>query len=404
MRFFIVVIAMFNLTLQKAYNEDVLDTIRLGKWDYGTGTEIRFSAKSSSDESTWTLMPLQLFSVVDRKVIVIPANLEKSLEMMKQRMLAPHLRSYMSSIEDVIICNYDDKPDYRSPFELKPIPTLEQEQFLKTLSDKWLIPLPQGFSVTSQGRGIWYVWKPIIRTTAILKAGRGAVKTKSQGGLSETVYWYGRNLSADEAMLASIRLNRTLEPYNAYGHTFLRPRRKGVDEDNQPELFWSSGPFLVHLRMPEDRKQEITKAYLEKYPPTWNGQVRYEPTRLALQVLEQTIPELQKHREGPLEYLRYSFRRYPFDVAFEDAVGVLPPEVSNWLREYNENKINEIQTTWSQTPVDKIKLDDYKQALFAHRQLMIDKIIAARDRIEKHGIAHIGPQEFWSYGDAQDDK
>jgi hypothetical protein len=100
------------------------------------------------------------------------------------------------------------------------------------------------------------------------------------------------------------------------------------------------------------------KAYLGKYPPSWDGQVNYDPTRLALKVLDEAIPILQQNREGPLEYLRYSFRYYPFDEAFDRVRFILPD--GDKIARFHHDSIDRINTEWSQTPVDKIQLADYK--------------------------------------------
>jgi hypothetical protein len=141
------------------------------------------------------------------------------------------------------------------------------------------------------------------------------------------------------------------------------------------------------------------QAYLDKFPPTWDADVRYDPTRLALQVLDECIPIMEADIDGPLEYLRYSYRIYPFDRAFERAWRILPPRDGVKLYEYHEAQLPLIHDAWAIASAATITLDDYRTTMHAHREGLIKSLRESRERIRAHGLVHAGEQYIRQYGD-----
>ena len=230
---------------------------------------------------------------------------------------------------------------------------------------------------------------------ARIRVTRRAAPKTGVGGPTEVVYWYDRPMSAEDMLIEICGMNHQLELIREFGHT-LASRN---DPNNPPrmEVSWPSGQFLIALDLPKHHYREMVKAYLDKYPPSWDGQVDYDPTRITLKVLSETIPELIAHLDDPLEYLRYSYRYYPFDRACHRSWRILP--INDYHRLHND-AARAINEKWSKTPADQIKLSDYRAAMLVHRREVLATIMAARERIAKQGIVHKGKLRLRSYGDA----
>jgi hypothetical protein len=201
-------------------------------------------------------------------------------------------------------------------------------------------------------------------------------------------------------MIAIYADDREVEVREQFGHSFLW-RDWNYSSYSKQEfawIYWQSGRFIVHLQVPKAHVSSVTKSYLAKYPPTWDGQVDFDKLRLTLQVLNRSLATMQKHIDDPLEFLRYSFRRYPFDLAFIDALNVILGEDSNQLRSQHEDGVKEIHRVWSETPAATIRLADYHEAMLKHRGELMTAILMIRDRVQKYGYKR-GENKRIIYGD-----
>jgi hypothetical protein len=100
--------------------------------------------------------------------------------------------------------------------------------------------------------------------------------------------------------------------------------------------------------------------------------------------------------DGPLEWVRYSFRTYPFDDAFRRIMWIMPrsgsvaprlvaPNNRTWLG-YHDDSIEAIHAAWVKAPASDLKLADYRQAMVAYRRDLINKLSAVRATIERDGV------------------
>jgi hypothetical protein len=375
--------------------------IPISDWSYRPGVGIRATCGIRDGNSKRELLPASVWKDLNRPGVYIETTDAEFKQLNEQGKWGDSLRQHAHDESDLIWLHTENySPGYYSPCELEPCLTPEQKKIENSLPAAWLLPTPKGFETVEEG-GVINVWKPYgpVFDSRAKCYRRTFSKREGQSGTTERLFWFDHPMSADEMTLQAIANDGQLDIRKQFDHQILWHHSNDSFEKDRPIVCWQSGQFLVWIEAPREVYKDIVQNYIEKYPPTWDSDLRYEPTRLALGVLDQSLLELEQHVDGPLEYLRYSFRRYPFDIALTRCFGVLPG--SGAIKRAYEARLAEIQEAWAATPADQIKLSDYRDAIVSYRREIISTIRAARDRIAAHGIEHKGPNRQWDYGDQE---
>lgn len=372
-----------------------------GKWDYRANGQIRSQAGTNEPSR----IPEAIWSEAGRRVVVIPvANLESARTMQKDGTWGRFLLERMPSPEDAFQTKFPELLEKSAITELEPILTQEQEAYRKTLPMRLLAPLPDTLKAVTEGTAEIMTWRitPDRRYARITVVRQSIPRDRSnRGGAMERIFFYDQGLSPDDAAFCIFSERRDIELRDYAGHKLLWSDRAYGFQPGDPHFewfHWQSGRVIVCLRVPLQHARELVDRYLERYPPTWDATVMFDAKDLVLRILDRSLASMQKNVEGPLEFLRFSFRAYPFDLAFYDALNVLLATESNHLRKHHEDAIDAIQREWAASPIDDLRLDDYRSAMRDHRNGLITSIAALRDRIVQHGFKR-NAKGFYVYGD-----
>jgi hypothetical protein len=377
----------------------------LGQWGYkGSSSGLRYLAAGKQESEERVPISLEIWRDSGRDPIIVNVDSAVAKKEQEKGSWSEYLRAKTDRPDHLILLYLSDKPERYWPVEFEPVLTISQEAYRKSLPVQWLVPLPDSFS-ESLSKGTIFTWNVDADTcNARIRVGRTSAPRNNggKGGMLEQIYWFDHDLSVDEAMIAVMANDWQVESHEQFNHSFLW-RDWDYGSFSGPEfawIYWQSGRFIIHLRVPKAEVSEVAKSYLAKYPPTWDGQLDFNQQRLTLHVLNRSLVTMEKHIDDPLEFLRYSFRRYPFDAAFIDALNIILGEAANDLRSQHEKGVERIHTTWAETPKDKMRLEDYRAALLIHRRELLSSISAIRDRVKAHGYKR-GNNKKLVYGDEQ---
>jgi hypothetical protein len=375
------IILLICCVIPTAVSEEIPVSIQKGEWDYTLGCEFRYHVASAQDATIKVPLPDFFWKEVGRGLVRSAVNRDAGQRMLDEKAWIALVRRRMASIEDVIIAEYEKSPDRELYAELKPIPTREQEEYIDKVVERWLIPIPVEFEKAGPARAYVSTWNTCTwEGSARIAAKQRGIPKKGSGGRIEKVYWFDRPMTGRDMLIEIAGANHRLRLVREFGHTIAILDGYG---EARRVVAWPCGQFLVYLDFATNLYESIVKAYLGKYPSSWVAQVEYDPRRLILEVLNEMIPEMNKNIDGPLEYLRYSFRTYPFDSACWRAWRILPED---GLEASHKKRVLELHELWAKSPLDKIKLSDYRDAMLVHRREVIDAIVSERDRIGKEGV------------------
>ncbi len=376
------------------------------EWDYQAATGVRSGVPSASEKGKIVSFPKSIWTEVGRQIILVPTDTASAKRMRDDKTWGSFLFSHIQSLDQLITCQFSDLPESDSITELKPIPTPEQGQFLKNIVNDWLLPLPEAFAPVGDGRAVMQTWNVTAdQANARIKVLRRSVPRNrdGKGGTTEIILWHDNALSDGEAVINILAEDFEVEISKRFGHMVMwRNWQYSAYATEQFEWFyWPSGHFIVSLQIPKAHVSDVVKSYLKRYPPTWNDEVNFEKAKVSLSVLNRSLIAMEQNKDGPLEYLRYSFRVYSFDKALLDAVHIIPRNGENGggiIRKQHFEAVDAIQTAWASTPADAIKLSDYLEAMLKHRSALINKLTTIRDRIQKFGYKR-DENKFTVYGD-----
>lgn len=384
-RMHIAVLMTFALSV---FGEDIPESIQKGEWQY----------KWDGTKLPQGRIPDNFWSQVPRNFVVIQMNEAEFKAMNQEKALDAFVRSRLSSHEDILKVVYGDKPGEWLSGELAATPTAVQQAWAGSLPKAWLIPVPEGYVVTSES-GLINAWnKWAWNNTSRIQVVRGAAPKKSlgvTGGPSDRVFWYDRPMTDEEMLIEVASHQSNMRIIKEHGQYIADHRRLGRSDDWR-EVSWPSGQFMIRLEMPDRLYRQQVKAYLEKYPSRWRDPVVYDPKSLILQVMDRELRTMITHIDGPLEWLRYSFRTYPFDDAFRRIMWIIPrsgsvaptilaPNGTGWL-EYHDQSIDAIHAAWVMAPANELKVSDYRDAMTAYRRDLINKLSAVRAIIARDGV------------------
>lgn len=331
--------------------------------------------------------PEQVWKDAGRVVVKISTSTVNSRAMIEQGTWTQFVRSKMSSDEDIFGCDFSDKPKFTSLGELEPVPTKEQLEWANGLPDRWLLPLLDGYRHDVKPKGLIATWNQMDNgNTSRVAAAHNASPKKGSGGMDVFVCWYDRPLSTEQVLFEIIGTANWYEGYRIklekVGASIVTMR----DDRERKQLYlaWPSGNFIVMLRIPPGMRGQELPRYLERYPSTWTKAWDLDLRGLMVKELTEAIEQMSRNVDGPLEFLRYSFRVYPFDEGFRRArraIAHFGP-----FYDFHKQSLETIKTNWIKTPADQIKVADYREAMLAHRRELITRLIAERDRMIRDGI------------------
>jgi hypothetical protein len=332
-------------------------------------------------------IPRRIFGEVGREVVVIPTSLSECEAKTKDGTWAQYVREKMQSDDGVYSCMFSDNPNYNSLSELEPTPTKEQLEWAQGLPDRWLLPPLDGYRHAVKPKGLIATWDQLDNgNTARVAAAQNMSPIKGSGGMDAYVCWYDRPLSTEGVLFEFIGTANSEEGYRIklekVGGAIVTIREDR--ERKQLYLAWPSGNFIVMLRMPPGMRGQELPRYLERYPSNWTKTWDLDLRGLMVKELTEAIEQMSRNVDGPLEFLRYSFRVYPFDEGFRRArraIAHFGP-----FYDFHKQSLENIKTNWIKTPADQIKVADYREAMLAHRRELITRLIAERDRMTRDGI------------------
>jgi len=378
-----------------AVGEDIPESVRKGEWTYKLGGEIRHSVNWPQAPRAF---PDRLWSEISRNIIHISSDLATSKKMNDEGTRVPFVLSKVMSPEDIIYFTYSDPGIGAAYRELAPAPTPEQVAWARTLPDKWLAPVPEGYVSATPGGYIdaWNKWA--WNNTSRIQVARGCVPKKGSfftGGPGDWVFWYDRPMTDDDMLVEVASHQSDLKIIKLHGQYIAEHRMIG-SEGGWKEVSWPSGQFMIRLEMPDRLYPGHVKSYLDKYPSRWRDRIEYDPKALILRVVDRELATMNANIEGPLEWLRYSFRTYPFDDALRRILGIMPrrglvaprllaPNGTTWLGYYKDS-IEAIHAAWVKAPANELKLADYREAMAAYRRDLISKLSAVRAIIARDGV------------------
>lgn len=381
----IVVLMAFTLA---AFAEDIPESIQRGEWQY----------KWDGTKLPQGRIPDEFWPQVPRDFIMVRMSEAELKTMASEKTLDAFVRSKISSLEDVFKVVYGDKVGEWLSGELAPTPTPEQDAWAGTLPKTWLVPVPEGYVPSSEGGGVsaWDKW--LFNNTSRVRVIRGAGPKKSlgvTGGPSDQVFWYDGPMSDDDMLIEVASYQSDLSIIKLDGQYIAEHRKIGKTE-GWKDVSWPSGQFIVRLKMPDRLYPGHVKSYLDKYPSRWRDPVDYDPQSLILRVMDSELRTMITNIDGPLEWVRYSFRTYPFDDAFRRIMWIMPrsgsvaprlvaPNNGTWLG-YHKASIEAIHASWVKAPASELKLADYREAMTAYRRDLINKLSAVRAIIARDGV------------------
>jgi len=386
-RFFIAVLMGLMLV---ASGEEIPESIQKGEWQY----------KWDGTKLPQARIPDDFWAQVPRGFIMVRMNEAELKAMASDKTLDAFVRSKTASLDDIVKVVYGDKPGEWNSGELAPSPTPEQAAWALTLPDTWLAPVPEGYvSILRNGTGYISAWnKWAWNNTSRIQIERSCVPKKSlgvTGGPSDHVFWYDRSMSDDDMLIEVASHQPDLKIIKLHGQ-YIAEHRKIGSEGGWKEVSWPSGQFMIRLEMPDRLYPGHVKSYLDKYPSRWRDRIEYDPKALILRVVDRELTTMNANIEGPLEWVRYSFRTYPFDDAFRRIIKIIPrsglvaprlvaPNNRTWLG-YRDDSIEAIHAAWVKTPASDLKLADYREAMVAYRRDLINKLSAVRAIIARDGV------------------
>jgi hypothetical protein len=218
---------------------DIPASIKAGEWDYQVDAGVRGGARSINDPTKPVSLPMGIWDEVGRQMVLVPTDTFSAKRMQEEKTWGSFLFRHVQSLDQLLICQFSDLPADKSIIELNPIPTPEQERFLRNIVKEWFPPLPEGFFPVGAGGGASLgTWKPVTRGLAQIESSRSAVRKNKFGGIIERIYWYNRQLSVDEALISCIGFDSKLDPVNEFGHSLLLSHFYLADD--QYEYLWQS--------------------------------------------------------------------------------------------------------------------------------------------------------------------
>jgi hypothetical protein len=369
------------------FGEDIPESIRKGEWQYKwNGTRLHPG------------IPDYFWSQVTRGFITVRISEAELKTMASEKTLDAFVLSKISSLEDIFKVVYGEKLGEWNCGELAPTPTTAQQAWAASLTKTWLPPVPDGYVVASEGGGLdaWNKWA--WSNTSRIKVIRGCVPKKSlgvTGGPSDEVFWYDRPMTDDDMLIEVASYQSNMKIIKEHGQYIAEHRNWGQSDDWR-YVSWPSGQFMIRLEMPDRLYRQQVKAYLEKYPSRWRDLIEYDPKSLILRVMDQELRTMITNIDGPLEWVRYSFRTYPFDDAFRRIIAIMPrsgsvapkllgPHGRDWLG-YHKDSIEVIHAAWVKAPASELMLSDYRDAMTAYRRDLINKLSAVRAVIARDGV------------------
>jgi hypothetical protein len=316
---------------------------------------------------------------------------DKIKELSSQGLYGKYFVDRMASIQDLICLTNSGRAQSKNYLlELEPVPTAEQLAWAKSVRDggKWVLPLPEGYSRLGEDDVIIRPWGygNGDRTTERVMARQLSIVDKPPaGGTIVLVNWYVTPLDRDELLFeymcksGSNMLGGSIRVERENGHyVFVVERGSTMDRC----VAWPCGNFVVYIEMPKRLWDKMIPRYLEKYPSDWKEKWKIDLNGMMLRRLDKAIKLMTDNLDGPLEQLRYSFQRYPFDEGWRYAMRVA---MTGDLQAFHTKGIESIFESWIKQPADKITLADYRNAMLAHRKELLARTIAERDRIARDG-------------------
>jgi len=372
------------------------------KWDYRVNRGVRPNVGAPNVDP----LPRSIWAAAGRHLVDIPVTREDARAMQANGSWGAFLLAHMMSPEDAFVCRFSDNTSSQVA-EIEPVLTPGQESMRKTLPMQFLLPLPNALAPVTEGVAEIQTWRiDSDRRYARFTIGRQSVPRhqRAKGWMTERLFGYDRAVSADEAAFIIFSERREVDLKEFSGHKILH---SNLAYDHQPGdanlewFYWQSGPVIVCLEMSSELVREVGNLYLKRYPPTWDATITFDKQILALRILDRSLATMEANIEGPLDFLRYSYRVYPFDLALCDAFNVVLADESIALRKRHRDAIDSIHKSWASSAAAEIRLDDYQVAMREHRREMIVAITALRDRIRRHGFKRDGGG-LTIYGDVTD--
>ena len=340
-------------------------------------------------------LPSRIFREAGRTIV----DVHLTAKLREQKVLDGTWGEYVSGLvsdrQSLIHRHYPDDPvSNDSASELEPIPTKDQLDWANTLPERWVLALLDGFSLIAGGRAKAHIhpWDFGVfgRTTSRVQVGQFAMPDKPpSGGITVYVNWYPNPLSRDDLLFEYMSVaavhgiggeSGTIKLENE-GHHVIALMELDRSSKNY-RVAWPSGNFVVYIEMPKRHWKAMVPRYLEKYPSDWSKKWDLELDAMMLQRLDRAVKLMSENIDGPLEYLRYSFQRYPFDEGYRYAMRVA---LIGDLFNFHNTAVKTIFENWAKTPPDQLRLQDYRDAMLAHRRELLARVIAERDRVARDG-------------------
>ena len=389
---------MLMLLALVSFGEDIPESVRKGEWAYKPdGQILRYHVKAGSESQYF---PDSVWAEASRRLVTVRIEKSEVDRMVEEKTWHAFVRSKAESVDDIGMYMYGDNLGERWYCELAPTPTPEQAAWARTLPDTWLAPVSEGYvSILRNGTGYINAWnKWAWNNTSRIQVERSCVPKKSlgvTGGPSDHVFWYDRSMSDDDMLIEVASHQPDLKIIKLRGQYIAEHRKIGT-EGGWKEVSWPSGQFMIRVEIPDRLYPDHVKSYLDKYPSRWRDRIEYDPKALILQVVDRELAALNANIDGPLEWIRYSFRTYPFDDALRRIMWIMPrsgsvapsifaPNGRTW-HQYHNDSIEAIHAAWVKASASDLKLADYREAMVAYRRDLIKKISAVRAIIARDGV------------------
>jgi hypothetical protein len=380
-------------TVLWAGEEEIPQSIRDGLWGCQTAGPEGYVFLDRADGNS--SLPSRILREVGRNIVTVPVNNELLKQKKSEGTWWDYVPGLVPDRQSVIRYDWPDALTYHdSVSELKPIPTGEQLAWADTLPERWVLPLPDGFSLIAGGRAKARIhpceFGIFGRTTSRVQVGQFAIPDKPpSGGITVYVSWYPKPLDREDLLfeymsVANVRgIDRKsgtieLESEGPHVVALMKHERSSMNY----RAAWPSGNFVVYIEMPKRHWKAMVPRYLEKYPSDWTRKWDLDLNAMMLRRLDRAVQLMTENIEGPLEYLRYSFQRYSFDEGYRYAMRV---SLTGDLYTFHHDAVKRIFDDWVKGPPDRLRLSDYRDAMLAHRRELLARVIAERDRVARDG-------------------
>lgn len=379
----------------------------------GIGSELRFHWRSQGQSRYFGPTIFREAGLTVREVVmsseehkairakVLPSDPEvSSLPGMREALpWRRYLLNTLTSPREVLYVKIEPLPAQEAAnhiVELRPVLLPEEIEFEKSGWQAWMPSLPEGYTQGFKRSGEVAIWQPVWRVDCGRQVRRQSFFDREQ--MDEAVYWFERPLSFDEGLRNLLATFPRWGPVREYGHHLLRSNTGTRVDQNRPYYGWQSGSYLIHLQLPSPVAKEMMAKYLEKYPPTWDAEFSWDPMQQTLRWLDEALALLRQGLDDPPNHLRLTFTWYAFDQGVFRVDQIVPGD-SGLMSAYNQG-VRDTHERWA-TRLDEVEpiLSDYVTQIRSLREKFIADVVAARERITKHGVVYNGPERWRSYGD-----